>query len=60
MVESLTTPHRKNLIEIIRRRLIESRRDAISHNIRIAREEHTRGEITISTVDDLMAEIKTF
>jgi len=57
VVESLPITQQENLIEIIRRRLVESRRDSISRNIQAAREEYARGDITIGTVDDLMAEI---
>lgn len=57
MVGSLPTAQQENLIGIIRRRLIESRRDSISRNIQAAREEYARGEIETGTVDDLMAAI---
>nr|VFJ68648.1 MAG: hypothetical protein BECKDK2373B_GA0170837_12196 [Candidatus Kentron sp. DK] len=57
VVESLPAAQQENLIEIIRHRLVESRRDAISRNIRAAREEYVRGDARIGTVDDLMAEI---
>nr|VFK79918.1 MAG: hypothetical protein BECKSD772D_GA0070982_107313 [Candidatus Kentron sp. SD] len=57
MVGSLPTAQQENLIGIIRRRLTESRRDSISRNIQVAREEYARGEIETGTVDDLMAAI---
>nr|VFJ45775.1 MAG: hypothetical protein BECKFW1821A_GA0114235_10112 [Candidatus Kentron sp. FW]VFJ46520.1 MAG: hypothetical protein BECKFW1821B_GA0114236_10015 [Candidatus Kentron sp. FW] len=57
IVESLPYAQQENLIEVIRHRLIESRRDSIARNIRLAREQYAKGEVKTGTVDDLMAEI---
>jgi hypothetical protein len=57
IVEALPEHQQENLIDIIRRRLIERRREVISENIKRAREEYERGEVSRGTVDDLMKEI---
>jgi len=57
IVEALPEHQQENLIDIIRRRLIERRREVISENIKRAREEHKRAEVSRGTVDDLMKEI---
>lgn len=57
IIESLPEEQKESLIEIIRNRLIEERRDRIALNIREAREEYARGEIRKGTVSDLMCEL---
>ncbi|MBM4334232.1 MAG: hypothetical protein FJ117_23995 [Deltaproteobacteria bacterium] len=57
IVESLPEYQQEDLIDIIRRRLIEQRRDRLADSIREAREEYARGEIKKGTVDDLMKEL---
>jgi len=57
IVEALPEHQQENLIDIIRRRLIERRREVISENIKIAREEYKRAEVNRGTGDDLMKEI---
>ena len=57
IVESLPDYQQEDLIEIIRRRLIERKRDSIAENIKQAREEYARGEVKRGTVEDLMKEL---
>lgn len=57
IVESLPQDQQENLINIIRRRLIEHRREALAEQIKEAREEYKRGEVRRGTVDDLLREI---
>jgi len=57
IVEALPEHQQENLIDIIRHRLIERRREVISENIKIAREEYKRAEVNRGTGDDLMKEI---
>ena len=57
IVESLPEYQQEDLIDIIRRRLIEQRRDRLADSIREAREEYARGEVKKGTVDDLMKEL---
>jgi len=57
IIESLPEDQRESLIEIVRHRLIEERRDGLAQSIREAKEEYNRGEIKRGTVDDLMSEL---
>ena len=57
IVESLPEYQQEDLVDIIRRRLIEQRRDRLADSIREAREEYGRGEVKKGTVDDLMKEL---
>ena len=57
MVESLPEYQQEDLIDIIRRRLIEQRREKLADTIREAREEYTRGDVKKGTVDNLMKEL---
>ncbi|KFD40545.1 hypothetical protein HX99_03045 [Peptococcaceae bacterium SCADC1_2_3] len=57
IVESLPEDQQENLIDIIRRRLIEQRREILAEHIKEAREEYMRGEVRHGTVNDLMKEI---
>jgi hypothetical protein len=57
IVESLPEYQQEDLIDIIRRRLIEQRRDGLANSLREAREEYARGEVRKGTVDDLMKEL---
>ena len=44
-------------LHIVKRRLIEERRDRLTQSIKEAREEYKRGKIRKGTVDDLMNEL---
>lgn len=57
IIESLPENQQGDLIDIIRRRLIEQRRERIADGIREAREEYTKGEVKMGTVDELMKEL---
>ena len=57
IVESLPEEQRESLMDIVRRRLIEERRDRLAQSIKEAREEYKRGKIRKGTVDDLMNEL---
>lgn len=57
IIESLPEYQQEDLINIIRNRLIELRRQQLAENIREAREEYARGEVKEGTVDDLMKEL---
>jgi len=57
IVESLPQEQQENLIDIIRRRLIEHRREALAEQIKEAREEYKRGEVRRGTVEDPLREI---
>jgi len=57
MIESLPEEQQENLIAIIRRRLIEHKREVLAERINRAREEYRLGKVRRGTVDDLMKEI---
>jgi len=57
IIESLPEEQRESLMDIVRRRLIEERRDRLAQSIKEAREEYKRGKIRKGTVDDLMNEL---
>jgi hypothetical protein len=57
IVESLPEYQQEDLVDIIRRRLIEQRRERLADSIREAREEYARGEVKKGTVDDLMKDL---
>jgi hypothetical protein len=57
VIESLPEEQRESLIDIVKRRLIEERRERLAQRIGEAREEYNRGEIKKGTVDDLLREL---
>ena len=57
IIESLPEDQKESIIEIVKRRLIEDRRDLLVQKIKEAREEYSRGEARRGTVDDLIREI---
>ncbi len=57
MIEALPEEQRWSLMDLVRRRLVEERRDEIARSIREAREEYARGEVKRGTVDDLLREL---
>lgn len=57
IIESLPEYQQEDLIEIIRHRLIDRRRELLAKNIKEAREEYARGEVKKGAVDDLMRDI---
>jgi len=57
IVEKLPEYQQEDLIDIVRRRLIEQRRDRLAESIREARQEYARGEVRKGTVDDVIKEL---
>ncbi|MDW7680258.1 MAG: hypothetical protein SCK70_06815 [bacterium] len=57
VVESLPEHQQEDLIDIIRRRIVEHRRYQLVVNIKKARQEFIRGEVKRGSVDDLMKEL---
>jgi hypothetical protein len=57
IIESLPEYQQEDLIDIIRHRLIERRRQFLAESIREARDEYVRGEVKKGTVDDLMRDL---
>jgi hypothetical protein len=57
IVESLPDYQQDDLIDIIRKRRLDRRREALLENIKEAQAEYTRGACRTGTVEDLMREI---
>jgi len=57
IIESFPEDQRESIIEIVKRRLTEERRERLTQTIKEAREEYARGEVRRGTVDDLIREI---
>ena len=57
MIESFSEEDRESLIQIVKNRLVEERRDRLAQSIKEARQEYERKEIRRGSVDDLMREI---
>jgi hypothetical protein len=57
IIESFPEKQRESILEIVKRRLIEERRDRLALTVKEAREEYARGEVRRGSVDDLMREI---
>ena len=57
VVESLPEHQQEDLIDIVRRRIIEHRRNLLAENIKKAKQEFARGEVKRGSVDDLMKEL---
>ena len=58
LIESLPDEERWSLIEIVRRRLVEKRRDEIAESVRQAREDFARGDVKRGTVEDLLRDLR--
>jgi hypothetical protein len=56
-IESLPEYQQEDLIDIIRRRLIEQKRDALALRVSEARAEYARGKTKKGTVQELMSDL---
>lgn len=57
IIESLPEEQRESLMEIVKNRLIEERRNRLSGSIKEAREEYRQGKVKRGSVDDLMRDL---
>uniref|UniRef100_A0A7C4RU70 Addiction module protein n=1 Tax=Desulfatirhabdium butyrativorans TaxID=340467 RepID=A0A7C4RU70_9BACT len=57
LIESFPDEQSESLLEIVRKRLIEERREQLAQIIQEARGEYVRGEARQGMVDDLMREL---
>ena len=57
IVDSLTLVEQNELIDIIKHRQIQQRRDEIAQNISIAKEEYKNDKVFRGTVDDVITEL---
>jgi ribosome recycling factor len=53
IIESFPEEQKESIIEIVKRRLTEERRERLAQTVKEAREEYARGEVRRGTVDDL-------
>ena len=57
IIESFPEDQRDSIVEIVKRRLTEERREQLAQTIKEAREEYARGEVRRGTVEDLIREV---
>ena len=57
VIESLPETQQEDIIDLVRRRLIEQRREKIVRGVREARREYARGHVKKGSVDDLMKDL---
>ena len=57
IIESFPEEQRESIVEIVKYRLTEERRERLAQTVKEAREEYARGEVKRGTVDDLIREI---
>jgi ribosome recycling factor len=57
IIESFPEDQKESLIEIVKRRLTEERRERLAQTVKEVRDEYARGEVRRGSVDDLMLEI---
>jgi hypothetical protein len=58
LVEEMSDDEQIILIDLIKKRRTEKRRDEIALNIVRANEDYARGQVFRGTLDDVMAELK--
>ena len=57
IVEKMSDDEQLTLIDLIRKRQTEKRRDEIARNIVLANEDYVKGNVFRGSVDDIMAEL---
>ena len=57
LIESFPDERKESLIEIVKSRLTEERREQLAQTVKEAREEYARGEVRRGAVDDLLREL---
>jgi len=57
IIESFPEEQKESIIEIVKRRLTEERRERLAQTVKEVRDEYARGEVRRGSVDDLMLEI---
>ena len=57
IIESFPEEQRESIVEIVKHRLTEERRERLAQTVKEARQEYARGEARRGTVDDLIREI---
>ena len=59
MVETMPSDQQLDLVELIRKRLAERRREEIAASIREARADYRAGKVRRGTVADLMKDLRS-
>ena len=57
IIESFPERQRESIVDIVKRRLTEERREELAQTIKESREEYVRGEVRQGTVEDLIREV---
>ncbi|MDJ0658039.1 MAG: hypothetical protein QNJ42_00955 [Crocosphaera sp.] len=57
MIDRLSTDEQDDLINIIRHRQIEKRREEMANNIHQARQDYQQGKVFRGNVDDIITEL---
>ncbi len=57
LIDSLSQEEQEDLINIVRHRQIENRREEIAQNIAKSHEDYEKGEVFRGTVDEAIAEL---
>ncbi len=57
IIKSFPEEQRESIVEIVKHRLTEERRERLAQTVKKARQEYARGEVRRGTVDDLIREI---
>ena len=57
IIESFPEEQRESIVEIVKHRLTEERRERLAQTVKEARQEYARGEVRRGTVDDLIRKI---
>ncbi len=57
IIESFSEKQRESIVEIVKRRLTEERREQLRKTIKESREEYAHGEVRRGTVEDLIREV---
>ncbi|MGB3759683.1 MAG: hypothetical protein WBA07_25485 [Rivularia sp. (in: cyanobacteria)] len=56
-IETLSLDEQEVLVQVVRRRIVEKRRDEIAENIALARVEYAKGEVFRGNVSEIMDEL---
>jgi hypothetical protein len=56
-VEALPPEQQQDLLDVLRRRFIDGRRDNIARSIKEARADYSHGKVKSGTVDDLLKDL---
>ncbi len=57
MIDHLSLDEQKDIIDIVRNRQIEKRREEIAQNIAQSHQEYQQGKVFRGTIDDIIAEL---